>query len=267
MRQFRFLPVAVLLVYLTACGGGSQNGNPIATAISGNWQISLQKASSKAAPKPVSGFLLENGSGAVTGNLMVTNVPCSGVGVTTGSVDQPNVTLTVSPAGTTLNLSGTLGSDSSSMSGSFTLLATGCSGSQSNPSETGTWTANLVQPLSGSLQGTFTSTMSATSGTAFPITGQISQGPNTGSSYAVLTGNLAITGSSCFSSATLSGVISGTTVAINIATSNGTEIGQITGTSSLAATSLTGTYKIVPQGTLPGTPCQQGDQGTVSLTL
>jgi hypothetical protein len=264
MQQFRFAPVLLMLFYMTACGGSSQSANSAAGAVSGNWQMSLQKNNSKLKPNTLSGFLLEDAAGTVTGNVILTYVPCSGVGAASGAVTQPNISLTVSPNGTTLSLTGTVGSDLSSMSGDYTMLSTGCSGSQNLPSQTGTWKANLVKPFSGNIQGTFTST---TLGTAFPISGQVSQGPNTGGTYAALTGNLAITGSSCFSSASISGVISGTAVAINFSASNGTEIGQITGTSSLDGTSLSGSYKIVPQGTLPGTPCRGGDTGTVSLTL
>jgi len=264
MRRSRFVFLSILVFSMVGCGGGSSPNVTTAGAVSGNWQMSLQKGARKLTTDTVSGFLVENEAGTVTGNVIVTNTPCSGVGAANGTVTQPNISLTVSPNGTTLNLSGTISSDLSSMSGNYTLLSTGCVGSQSVPSQTGTWTANLVQPLAGNIQGTFTST---TQGGAFPISGQVSQGPNTGNTYATLTGNLAITGSSCFTSASISGVVSGTAVAINLAESNGTEIGQITGTSSLDGKSLTGTYKIVPKNAPPGTPCLEGDRGTFALTL
>ena len=231
--------------------------------ISGNWQISLQRTNSKLAPKPVSGFLQQGSGTSVTGNMMVTNVPCSGTSQVTGTADQADVSLTMNPNGTSLSLTGKIGSTPGTMSGTYVLLSTGCRGSASNPSQSGSWTGNLVQPLQGTLQGTF---VSNTLG-SFDVSGQVSQGQSNGSSNAPLTGNLSITGSSCFSTATITGLISGTAVAINLADSVGTEIGQISGTSSLDGKSLTGTYKIVPKTGPSGTPCLEGDNGTITLTL
>lgn len=101
------------------------------------------------------------------------------------------------------------------------------------------------------------------------ISGQVNQAQNSGGSYAALTGNLAITGSSCFTSATISGQISGTAVVINFASSNGMQIGQITGAASTTSgtTQLTGKYNIVPQNGPAETPCREGDSGSVSFTL
>ena len=156
-----------------------------------------------------------------------------------------------------------VGSDQASMTGTYVILASGCQATGVNTQETGTWTANLVKPVSGNIQGTFTSTRL---GTALPVTGQISQGQNTGVSYAPLTGNLSINGY-CFTSANIAGVVSGTAVVINLVNSSGVEIGQVTGTSTLDGTSVTGTYHIIPQGPGGTPPCVDGDGGTVTLTL
>jgi hypothetical protein len=97
----------------------------------------------------------------------------------------------------------------------------------------------------------------------------VSQAQNSGGSYAALTGTLDITGSSCFTSAAISGQISGTAVVINLATSNGVQIGQVNGTAttSMGTTSLAGKYNIVPQNGPAGTACREGDAGTVNFTL
>ena len=258
--------IVIILVSLTlpgiGCGSGSSSAGSLGQ-ISGNWQMSLPKTGSKLAPNTVSGFLEQGTGTSITGNVMVTNVPCSGTSLVTGTINQSNISMNLNPSGTTLSLTGTIGSTSATMSGTYVLLSTGCRGSASNPSQSGNWTASLVHPLQGNVTGTF---VSSTLG-SFDISGQVSQGQSNGSSNAPLTGTLSITGSSCFSSATISGVISGTAVAINLADSVGTEIGQITGTSSLDGTSLTGSYKIVPKNGPSGTPCLQGDSGTVTFTL
>src|SRR5208337_4531028 len=85
-----------------------------------------------------SGSLLQNGN-AVTSNLMFTDIPCSGVGSANGAV-----------SGTAITLSGSISSATGQppMSGTHTILSTGCVGPQSAP-ETGTFTASLVTPLNG----------------------------------------------------------------------------------------------------------------------
>jgi hypothetical protein len=263
MRWFRFAILALTVPHI-ACGGGSSN-SPAASAVSGNWQMNLQKSDSKLAPKNLSGFLAENADGTVTGNVLVSDIPCSGIGAVNGSVSQPNVSLVVSPNGLTVNLTGQIGTGSTSMSGNYTILSSGCGGSQSGP-QSGSWTANQVSPFTGNISSGSTFT-SRKFGATYPISGNVSQGQNNGSSYAPLTGNLSIKGSSCFSSATMSGLISGISVVLNFANASGTELGQISGTSSLDGTSLKGTYKVVPQNSPPGTPCREGDIGSVTLML
>ena len=258
--EFMRLRIALLLalpLLMTACGGGSSGAGSSPGSISGNWQMSLQKNQSKLKPKTQSGFLVQN-SDVVTGGLLYTSIPCSGVGSVSGSVTGASISLVVDPVGITLNLIGTVSSDQTSMSGNYTLLSSGC-----GSTESGAWKAELVKPLSGTFQGTFTSTRL---GTALPVTGQISQGQNIGISNTTLSGNLNITGY-CFASANISGVVSGTAVVINLVNPSGAEIAQVTGTSTLDGTSVTGTYHVIPQGPGGTPPCVDGDGGKVSLTL
>jgi hypothetical protein len=120
-----------------------------------------------------------------------------------------------------------------------------------------------VAPLQGTLQGTFTSNKT---GDVWPITGKIDQGQNTGISNTTLTGNVAITGY-CLAGATISGVVSGTNVVMELVNSSGVEIGQVSGTSALDGSSVKGTYMIIPQGPGNAQPCANGDSGTVTFTL
>ena len=298
MRWFGLTILALCLSCIASCGGGGSGSDPAGAAVSGNWEISLQGSGSMVAEKMrerqlraarlpaggmrlpgakadfdspdvvadvnyLSGFLVEGTDGVVTGSALFSAKPCSGVGEVSGSVNETAVSLTVSPNGVTVNLTGLVGAGATTMNGSYTMLSSGCGGSQSNP-QAGSWTANLVSPLMGNIQGTFVSTKSATT---YPIAGKIAQGPNSGSSNAPLTGSLNITGSPCFTASTISGAISGTAVVIIFNGPNGTEIGQISGTSSLNGTALTGSYKIVPQNTPPGTPCHAGDAGSVNFKL
>jgi hypothetical protein len=215
-------------------------------------------------PKTQSGFLIQNG-GTVTGSVIFTDQPCSGVGSVTGTVSGAAISLLVNPTGVNVNLSGTIASSQNSMSGNYTTLSTGCSATNVAPG-TGVWTANRVKPLSGNIQGTFTSKDESLS--PVTVTGKVSQGPNTGISTVPLTGNLSAT-DYCFSTANISGVISGTSVLMNLVSSDGTQIGQVSGTTSLDGTFITGTYQVMGQGkgAEPNPPCVEGDHGTVTLTL
>jgi hypothetical protein len=263
MLRFRLAILALCLFPIVGCGGGGSNGTAsLGDPLSGNWQMSLQKGPSDP-PKTLSGSLMEGPEGAVTGSALFSDIPCSGVGDVNGSVNESDVSLTVSPNGSTVNLTGQLGGGGTTMSGSYTILSSGCEGSPSGP-QAGYWAASLVSPLEGSIQGTFVSTKL---GMTYPISGKVTQGPNSGSSSTPLSGNLSITGSPCFTASTITGAISGTSVVIIFSESDGTEIGQISGTSSFDGTSLTGSYKIVRQNTPPGTPCRGGDTGSVSFKL
>jgi hypothetical protein len=250
------------LLLIAGCGGGDgPSGSPAAWSVSGNWQIALQRNNNPVNPKPQSGFLLAS-QNTVTGNMMLIDFPCSGVGSVTGTVTGTNVSLVVTLTGLTVNLTGTLGSDQASMSGTYTILPSGCNGDVSNKQETGTWIASLVKPLSGSFQGSFTSVKIG----AVQATGQLSQGPNSGASSTSLNGTLAVTGY-CFASANISGQVSGTSVVMQLLNADGTEVGQIAATSAVDGSSLKGTYRIVAQGSSGVFPCQSGDSGTVALTL
>lgn len=267
MRASAFAFVQILLITATAfttnCGSNKSSSNTsLASApISGNWQMTLQSSDVNEKPKTQSGFLQETG-GVVTGSMIFDDSAnaCSGVGDATGTVSGSTVSLSVNPVGIQISLDGTL--TSTSMNGSYTMLSTGCSGRYSAP-ETGKWTANIVTPLNGNMQGTFTSLRL---GSALPITGKVTQGPNTGTSNAILSGSLSITGY-CFTSASISGAVSGTSVVMNLLNSDGTQIGQVSGTSTVDGKSMTGTYNIVPLGPGGTQPCQNGDSGSVTLTL
>ena len=253
--------VLVSLLLATACGSSSKPSSS-SDSISGNWQMSLTPSGTSFAPTQ-SGFLLES-NGTVTGAMnFAISTACVGVGNVTGTVNGSDVSLLLSPSGLTVELTGTIPS-TGFMTGNYTILSSGCSGEYSAP-QTGTWTASQVTPLSGTIQGTFTSTF----GPVYSMSGQLAQGSNTGVSSAGLSGNLATTGYCFFSSATLTGTISGTSVVLNIVGSDGTQLGEVVGTASLDGTLVTGTYKMLGFGVGLGytPPCVNGDSGTVTLAL
>ena len=233
------------LAVLAGCGGSSK---PVSTgALAGNWQFTLKKTTNPRTTTLLSGFLQQTGK-AVTGAVELTPPlssppPCGGSFQVAGSGDGQNVTLTVNEGGATVSLTGI--SSASAMGGTYSLVASGC-----GKDESGTWTATLVKPLTGTFQGILHSTDSSgilplLRGGDFAVTGQLLQGDNVGATHATLTGTIQAlslpTGPTypCFTDATLSGTITGTAVLLNIIGSNGLVLGTIgnaaTGTTSVNA--------------------------------
>jgi hypothetical protein len=209
--------VLVLLIGNIACGGGKASA-PANGALSGNWQISLVQPASPA-PIIYTGFVLDSGT-SVTGSLILGSAQCQGVGPVTGTVDgSGNVSLTINEFGQEISLMGT----SQPLAGDFSYPAGNCAQS----AESGTWSAVSVPPLTATFQGTFTSSLTKA---VLPVTGTVTQGTNTGNSAAQITGTIQSTGNTfCqyISQGTISGLISGTTVALDLYGANGEQITQL----------------------------------------
>lgn len=252
-----FAATLILAILITGCGSSNRSTLPSAGQFSGNWQLNMSPSDGDPSPKTQSGFLLQNGN-TITGSWLVSDAPCSGVATVAGTASGSTVELTVTPVGMQVNLTGALQSGNAAMNGDYTAVATGCGGRQTAP-QSGTWTANLVAPLNGNLNGTITSQRS---GQTYSVSGQISQGPNVGSSNATLIGTLNFDGY-CVSTVNIAGVISGTSIAINLVNADGSQAGQMSATTSLDGTSITGKYNV----NAPASPCGVGDLGSVTFTL
>ena len=260
-----------LLLFLTACGGGSGSGGPRTFSesfswISGNWQMTLSTTDALGITKTKtqSGFLVVDKNG-ITGNLLFTDIPCSQTGAVTGTVSDQQILLSVNGPGLSITMDGLPGSNFVSMSGDYTISTSPC-----GIVEVGTWKASLVQPPAGNFQGIF---VSNDNGLIFPVTAQINQGPNTGASSASLSGSLTVTGSPCLTTVNISGLISGTSVVMNLLDSSGNQVGSLAGVSNTIGTQLvdgtnaasSGNYQVLKQA--PHTPCATGDAGIATLTF
>ena len=265
----RIASLIALAAFAASCGGGSSTssgGSSASAAVStappsGNWQIALTP-STGTNTESLAGFLLDDSDGAVNGSFVVVDSPCTDVGSVSGTVSGSNISLQVAPVGLQLEMSGTMGSGNSTMSGTYTILSDGCSAKHSSP-QTGTWTGTMVTPINGSVNGTLNSTTLANN---FTLQGQLAQGTNSGSSIASLTGSLSVsTAGYCFSEGlTVNGSVSGTAVVMNLSDSTGAQQGQITGTISTDGTTFSGKYNIMKQ---PEKPCKSGDHGVITFTL
>jgi hypothetical protein len=262
MKTERLLGL-LCVVALTACGGNNNNTKADPSSLSGNWQISLQSTISSDSESQ-SGFLVQSGnilSGSLlfSGQTISGQTACAGVGSATGQVSGSEMTLTVSPAGQTISLTGASG-NSGSLSGNYSILAAGC-----GQSDTGTWTASLVQPLSGVFVATFTPYYGE--GNIFHFTGSITQGPNSRQSIATLSGTMTSTDAPCFSTISVAGIVTGTAVTLNFLTADGQELGKYAATMTTDASSLSGNFAFTDAanpGALGG--CQPfGGDATVTV--
>jgi hypothetical protein len=264
MRSLRASSL-LLVIVLTACGGTGSSKTKQPT-ISGNWQFALQ-STTYSETETASGFLVQSPKGVVSGGVLLSGqtvsgtTECQGVGSATGQATGSNLSLAVTPAGQTLNFTGTSANSSTTMSGNYSILASGC-----GQTEVGTWTAQQVSPLTGSFQATFTSTF--TVGLVFQFSGTVTQSANTGGSTATLLGTMTSSNSPCFSSATIQGVISGTSLVFNLFTADGIALGKYTGTVTTDGTSIAGPYRF----SNPSDPnilagCGGGDGGTAAFTV
>jgi hypothetical protein len=247
----------LLLFILTGCSTSSSHSG--SGGLSGNWQISLQRSETNAV-KNQSGFLMQSGE-SLSGELLLTQTGCAGVGIVSGQVRGDSVSISVSQNGQTINLTGTASSAGSSMSGDYSLLASGCGNTQ-----TGTWTAVRIASVSGSLNSTFTSSL--TPGVVIHFAGKVSQGDNTGQSNAPLTGSMTSSDSQpCYSNVNVVGQVSGTAVVLNLVAPDGTVLGAYQGTGTTDMTSISGQYSFFNVHSDVLGDCGGGDFGTATIAV
>ena len=239
MKRLLTLLMVASLVALAGCGGGSQHSTD---ALAGNWQFTVTPPSDNSFAGGIQGGFLQQNGNAVTGAVVysvwvppLTSVsPCnSGTAPVTGTIDGSSVTLTAAAGGQTFTLTGALSRDGSTMAGTYTSTAgTAANGAVCGTAQSGLpWSALVVPPLSGAVQGNFHS-IGALQNQDFPVTGFLSQGENIGASNAAVTGTLIFQGYSCLGSSahqtvTVNGTISGSSVVLQVFADSGVNIGQI----------------------------------------
>jgi hypothetical protein len=261
--------VLCVLAIAVACGGGSKS-SATSGAISGNWEITMVRHN-LATPFIYSGFLLQSGS-TITGSVILNGGNgCSGVGPVSGTIDSQNLQLDINESGQEVSLTGALSQTGGapSIAGQFSSVAGGCEDFTS----TGTWTAVQIPPLTGTFHGSFSTT--GNSATTIDVSGTLTQGPNIGASNAALSGTMTATSSTAFcaylTTASVTGLISGTSVTLNLFGPDGSQIGQVPAPASPPATiapdasSLTGSFTLAPISNSCGQ--LSGAAGALTLTF
>jgi hypothetical protein len=258
LRVLLLANTLIIMSMFAACGGGSSSSSQQQSAtLSGNWQFTVFQNPDPNYP-PASyglqgGFMLQT-NGSVVGQAVysvsnfngTTPQVCNGGSATiaAGTLSGQSVTLTYPAGSQTFSLTGTLSSDGSTMTGTYTatqgtaadgVTVCGIGTGQSGPQQ---WTAVLVPPITGPVQGSFHSTDSNAGASLtnqdFLVSGSLVQGPNIGASNATVTGTLTfvdpttnVSDYPCLSVASVNGQISGSSVVLQIIDPDGSLDGQI----------------------------------------
>jgi hypothetical protein len=225
--------LACLSLLVISCGGSSSTTPGGSGALTGNWQVNLtQDYPLPVTQLNVSGFVVQSDN-TLTGSVQVptdgTLFHCGGVSPLEGTISGQTVAFSVNEGGALVNFTGTLGTDGSSMTGSYQAVGGACF---PGTSTTGTFSTFLVPPLNGNFTGTLNSSYmelltGATEMVPVTVSGTMSQTSNAGASNATLTGTITAVGYPCFSTATLSGTISGQNVYMNVFGYNGQQLGTL----------------------------------------
>ncbi|HEY6250841.1 MAG TPA: hypothetical protein VI685_12850 [Candidatus Angelobacter sp.] len=212
----------IFLLWLCGCGGSSSNPipNPNApqfTIASGDWSLPLLRSVSPPSLFFAGGFLTQSGA-ALSGTLHIIAFPCLDPFTddlpVTGTVSGDTVTISTTPLrGQVLTLSL---HPSPGQSGD--VVAMEGSGNLTGPcAVSGTITASLVPPINGVFKGTFNNNITG------DLTANLNQsGPDVRGFFHV-SGNVTLSGSPCFTSATIAdSTIFGGTAFIDLDTDSGT---------------------------------------------
>ncbi len=222
------------LAVLAGCGGSSNSGQPANGALAGNWQFTMAAPADNSYLGGIQGgFLLQKDKSVTGGVVYAVQLPAQAGGVptlcsggsapVTGTFDGTTVNLTVAAGKLTFTLTGT--SNGTTMMGTYTSTdGQGCGTAQSNLQ----WSATLVPPLTGTVQGSFHSAINPSlRDQNFPVTGSFIQGPNIGASNATVTGTLIFQDYPCLTSASVNGQISGNSLILQVIAPNGLNVGRI----------------------------------------
>ncbi len=236
--KYSWMLLFAALGFLSACGGsGSSSSSQNTGTLAGNWQFSMTAPTDGSFLGGVQGGFLLQKSGAVSGALTYSiSLPpqqqggaatlCnSGSAPLTGTLNGQSVTLTAAAGAQTFTLTGMLSADGTTMMGTYDSTdGQGCGTVQAGLQ----WSATLVPPLTGTVQGDFHSALNpALRDQDFPVTGVLTQGENIGASNATVTGTLTFQGYPCLATASVNGQISGNSVILQIIAPNGLNVGQI----------------------------------------
>ncbi|HET9792253.1 MAG TPA: hypothetical protein VFR08_13210 [Candidatus Angelobacter sp.] len=212
--------LVILILLLAGCGGGGSGSSAAFTIQSGNWNFRATSTTLSGELTTFGGSLSQSGS-SVSGTVqMLGGNGCIGFGIdipVSGTVSGQNITLTTAAIS---NVVITINATGSATAFSGTYQFTGCVAH-----DLGNVTANLVPSVTGTWSGTFTSSTAPPLSVTAVLTE--SSTPDAHGGFP-LTGTVSFTGSTCFTSGTVSaGAMTGATLGLVVATNEQPNPSQI----------------------------------------
>jgi hypothetical protein len=137
MRYAQSLGLVIVLIFINACGGSSS------PSFYGPWQFTFTSTTAFPGTVFTGSTTLGQGGTGIVGTVTFTNNPCATSALLSGVITGTTVSLQISEGGQVLNLSGTINSADSSMSGTYTATAGGCTNG-----DTGSWSASAGGEMS-----------------------------------------------------------------------------------------------------------------------
>jgi hypothetical protein len=260
MRLIWLAVCAVIMAGTSGCGGNATSTSPVTSSsaqfgiVSGNWGFSMFSVGTTLFVANGGGNLIQNGT-IISGIIHLSGSPCfdpiTDDLVVTGTASEVtartgSITLTTAPIrGQTITfISSTLISpiaeQNQVLSGTFTLDGGTCA-----PGTKGPMSAALVTSAAGNWKGTLTPSLQGA--TPLSATATLAQNGPDAHGFFQISGSLAITGSPCFTSGTItSGSLLGWNANLTITTNDGGQMVFSPQLPSLATSSgLHGPYQIV----------------------
>lgn len=250
MRPIQLAITSAILFVACGCGGGSipaTTSTVLPTLASGNWDLLLLSQVGPPVPVILSGSLMQQGN-SIAGILHASISPCFDAVlddlVVSGSVDGQTVTFSTEPVrGQSITISTTakIIGNSGTLTGNFTFSGSTCMG------PTGTVSALLIPPLTGTFSGPLTGSLTAN------VTANLMQTGPDAHGFFHLSGNLTFSGSPCFTSGTIvSSSLSGIIADFVVNTSDGGQTDVAGLNSLLGLTPSLGASLSVQSGTCAG---------------
>jgi hypothetical protein len=225
-HAFKKAALGVLLVFLSACGGGGNSSNSTPVNIAGNWQF-MGNSTRFGYTFTATSQINQTGS-SISGTLNLSGSPCAQTADFSGTLNGTSLNATVNESGQNTLFTGTVSTDGNSLSGTYTAPSGGCTNG-----DAGTWSGSRISTLNGLFRGT----LAAQNGLPANV---IVKFEDDGGH---VTGTATLTNSLCFQSLNLMGTVSGTNVELR-----GTEEMQhliLRGTLDPKSKSLALTYSVL----------------------
>jgi hypothetical protein len=238
-RTLEGAALGLLLIFLSACGGGGNSSRSTPVNVAGNWQFTGNSTRFGYA-FAAAGQINQSGS-SVSGTLSLSGSPCAQTADFSGTLNGTSLSATVDEGGQNVSFNGTVSADGNSASGNYTAPSGGCTNG-----DTGTWSGSLVSTLNGMYRGA----LAAQNGVPANIVAKFND------DRGHVTGAVTLTNSLCFQSLNLTGTVSGTKVELQ-STEEAQSI-MLRGTFDPESKSLALTYSVL------GGSCS-GESGTATL--